>query len=138
MTAIRRSPFRLSQMGYHVGIRMIDALVLRERGFKREVKLLNVLIFIKSTVWKVTRSQRISPSIQGALAPRFSMWDNAQITSFQQPIKMDCPTLDHPKSKCSHPLSTRITVLGWGMGMSGESRGIVGEEGRLCALGLIF
>ncbi|KAK2173580.1 hypothetical protein NP493_866g01072 [Ridgeia piscesae] len=43
---------KLSEMGQHVGIRMVDLLVLRERGFKREIKLLSVLIFIKANLWK--------------------------------------------------------------------------------------
>ena len=40
-------------MGHHVGVRILDVLVLRERGFKRETKLLNMLLFIKSNLWKV-------------------------------------------------------------------------------------
>ena len=48
-------------MGYHVGARILDVLVLRERGFKRETKLLNMLLFVKSNVWKV--SEQIWPSL---------------------------------------------------------------------------
>jgi len=33
---------------------MLDVLVLREKGMKREVRVLNILLFIKSTLWKVT------------------------------------------------------------------------------------
>ena len=44
---------RLAEMGQHVGVRILDVLVLRERGFKRETKLLNMLLFIKSNLWKV-------------------------------------------------------------------------------------
>jgi len=29
-------------------------LVVRDRGFRRETKLLQILIFVKSTLWKVT------------------------------------------------------------------------------------
>ncbi|XP_015927883.1 trafficking protein particle complex subunit 5 isoform X1 [Parasteatoda tepidariorum] len=43
---------KLSEMGYHVGQRMVDTLFVRERNFKRETKLLNILIFIKTTLWK--------------------------------------------------------------------------------------
>lgn len=35
-----------------VGHRVTDLLVVREKGGKREIKLLNILLFIKSTVWK--------------------------------------------------------------------------------------
>lgn len=40
-------------MGQHVGVRILDVLVVRERGFKRETKLLQILIFVKATLWKV-------------------------------------------------------------------------------------
>jgi len=43
---------KLSEMGHHVGTRILDVLVVRERGFKRETKLLNMLLFIKSNLWK--------------------------------------------------------------------------------------
>jgi len=44
---------RLADLGQHVGTRILDVLVVRERGFKRETKLLQILIFVKSTLWKV-------------------------------------------------------------------------------------
>lgn len=40
-------------MGKQVGIKVIDLIVLREKNYKREIKLLNMLLFIRSTVWKV-------------------------------------------------------------------------------------
>nr|CAG4652285.1 EOG090X0H7V [Triops cancriformis] len=43
---------RLSELGQHVGIRMLDLLTVREKGYKREIKLLQMLLFVKSTVWK--------------------------------------------------------------------------------------
>lgn len=43
---------KLNEMGQHVGLRIIDALSLREKGFKRETRLINMLLFIKSSVWK--------------------------------------------------------------------------------------
>jgi len=45
---------RLADLGQHVGTQILDVLVVRERGFKRETKLLQILIFVKSTLWKVT------------------------------------------------------------------------------------
>jgi len=44
---------KLSEFGQQVGIKMLDLLIVREKGGKREIKLLQILIFIKSTVWKV-------------------------------------------------------------------------------------
>ena len=35
-----------------MGVRLLDLIVLREKSYKRDVKLLNILMFIKSTVWK--------------------------------------------------------------------------------------
>jgi len=43
---------KLSDMGKQVGIKVIDLIVLREKNYKREIKLLNMLLFIRSTVWK--------------------------------------------------------------------------------------
>lgn len=44
--------FRLAEMGAEVGHRITDLLVVREKGGKRETKLLNALLFVKSTLWK--------------------------------------------------------------------------------------
>ena len=46
---------RLSELGQQVGSRMLDVLVLREKGMKREVRVLNILLFIKSVLWKVSK-----------------------------------------------------------------------------------
>ncbi|XP_071444182.1 trafficking protein particle complex subunit 5 [Hetaerina americana] len=43
---------KLSEMGREVGVKFIDLLFVRERNGKRETKLLNMLLFIKSTLWK--------------------------------------------------------------------------------------
>ncbi|ESO07809.1 hypothetical protein HELRODRAFT_76182 [Helobdella robusta] len=43
---------KLSDLGFHVGQRYLDLIVLREKGHKRETKLVNMLVFIKSNVWK--------------------------------------------------------------------------------------
>ncbi|CAD5125237.1 DgyrCDS13479 [Dimorphilus gyrociliatus] len=43
---------KLADFGKHVGSRLVDVLFLRERSYKRETKLLNVLLFIKSNLWK--------------------------------------------------------------------------------------
>lgn len=43
---------KLSELGFHVGQRILDLLFARERNFKRETKLLNILVFIKTTMWK--------------------------------------------------------------------------------------
>ncbi|XP_071952755.1 trafficking protein particle complex subunit 5-like [Antedon mediterranea] len=43
---------KLSELGQHVGVRILELLFIRERNLKREIKLLNILLFIKSNVWK--------------------------------------------------------------------------------------
>jgi len=43
---------KLHELGYQVGSRMLDVVVVRERSSKRETKMLNALLMIKSTLWK--------------------------------------------------------------------------------------
>ncbi|CAG0897590.1 unnamed protein product [Cyprideis torosa] len=43
---------KLSELGFQVGTRLLDLLVVRDRGFKRDIKVLNILLFVKTTVWK--------------------------------------------------------------------------------------
>ncbi|KAG9279258.1 trafficking protein particle complex subunit 5 [Astyanax mexicanus] len=43
---------RLADMGQRVGASLLDVLVLREKNGKRETKVLNILLFIKVSVWK--------------------------------------------------------------------------------------
>jgi hypothetical protein len=44
---------KLHGLGYDVGSRLLDLYVYREKNSKRETKLINMLLFIKSTLWKV-------------------------------------------------------------------------------------
>lgn len=43
---------RLHELGQDVGSRIIDLYFVRERNSKRETKLINMLLFIKTTLWK--------------------------------------------------------------------------------------
>ncbi|CAG9862286.1 unnamed protein product [Phyllotreta striolata] len=43
---------RLHDLGKRIGVKLIDLYFMRERGGKREIKLLNILLFVKSTLWK--------------------------------------------------------------------------------------
>ncbi|XP_065069228.1 trafficking protein particle complex subunit 5-like [Rhopilema esculentum] len=43
---------KLSEFGHHVGQRIADVHVQRERGFKREIKIQKMLLFIHSNIWK--------------------------------------------------------------------------------------
>eukprot|EP00735_Rhodelphis_limneticus_P006579 TRINITY_DN18_c0_g1::TRINITY_DN18_c0_g1_i1::g.14759::m.14759 TRINITY_DN18_c0_g1::TRINITY_DN18_c0_g1_i1::g.14759 ORF type:complete len:209 (-),score=19.89,sp/Q54YG5/TPPC5_DICDI/65.56/8e-82,TRAPP/PF04051.11/1.3e-43,VanZ/PF04892.7/0.091 TRINITY_DN18_c0_g1_i1:62-661(-) len=43
---------RLEEVGYGVGLRMLELVCTREKNNKREIRLINLLGFISSTVWK--------------------------------------------------------------------------------------
>uniref|UniRef100_A0A1I8AVW1 Trafficking protein particle complex subunit 5 n=1 Tax=Steinernema glaseri TaxID=37863 RepID=A0A1I8AVW1_9BILA len=43
---------KLADYGKFVGVRLLDVIVLREKGYKRDTKLLNMLMFVKGTMWK--------------------------------------------------------------------------------------
>lgn len=43
---------RLNEFGYRVGSRVLELLTWREKIAKRETKVLGILYFIHSTVWK--------------------------------------------------------------------------------------
>lgn len=46
-------PSRLHELGQDIGNRIVDLYFVRERNSKRETKLINMLLFIKTTLWKV-------------------------------------------------------------------------------------
>lgn len=43
---------RLHELGQDVGTRLIDLYIVRERNSKRELKLINMLLLVKTTLWK--------------------------------------------------------------------------------------
>lgn len=43
---------RLEEVGYGVGLRLLEILTFRERAGRREIRLLDMLRFIHSTLWK--------------------------------------------------------------------------------------
>eukprot|EP01103_Thecamoeba_quadrilineata_P008613 TRINITY_DN1834_c0_g1_i2.p2 TRINITY_DN1834_c0_g1~~TRINITY_DN1834_c0_g1_i2.p2 ORF type:complete len:192 (-),score=41.40 TRINITY_DN1834_c0_g1_i2:1065-1640(-) len=49
---------RLSLVGYSVGQKLLELIIFRERYWKREIKLVGILSFIHSTVWKVLFSKQ--------------------------------------------------------------------------------
>ena len=52
LTACACSMCRLEDLGYGVGHRLLEILYFRERGSKRDVRLLDILRFIHSTLWR--------------------------------------------------------------------------------------
>jgi len=43
---------KLSDFGYTVGSRLVDLLYVKDRGNRRETKVLNILLFVKVNLWK--------------------------------------------------------------------------------------
>ena len=43
---------KLHDLGWQVGARIIDLIFVRDRTAKRELKLLNALLMVKTTLWK--------------------------------------------------------------------------------------
>lgn len=42
----------MEDIGFGVGIRLLEVLVYRERGSRREVQLLKALLFLQTTLWR--------------------------------------------------------------------------------------
>ncbi|KAF9824745.1 hypothetical protein SFRURICE_016854 [Spodoptera frugiperda] len=57
---------KLSDIGHDVGTRLLDLYFVRERNSKREIKLLNMLLFVKSTLWKINKFISV-PKDKGSL-----------------------------------------------------------------------
>lgn len=43
---------KLEATGYGVGLRLLELLSYRQREYKRETRVMNMLHFISSTIWK--------------------------------------------------------------------------------------
>ncbi|KAI9034324.1 NO signaling/Golgi transport ligand-binding domain-containing protein [Hyaloraphidium curvatum] len=52
VTGIQDLEKKLSDFGFRVGIRSLELITWREKGSKRETRILNILYFIHSIVWK--------------------------------------------------------------------------------------
>ncbi|XP_042863049.1 trafficking protein particle complex subunit 5-like [Penaeus japonicus] len=52
VTSVNELHNKLSELGQSVGVRMVELLFVRDRNYKRETKLLNILLFVKGTLWK--------------------------------------------------------------------------------------
>ena len=71
---------RLEDLGYGVGHRLLEILYFRERGSKRDVRLLDILRFIHSTLWRYLFGR--------------------QARDLEQSNTV-CMPLDRPKASCS-------------------------------------
>ena len=66
---IKQNSKRLSDIGWSVGFRLLDSIVYREKGLKRETRLVNILSFIQTVVWK-TLFGKTADSIEQSLDNR--------------------------------------------------------------------
>ena len=74
---------RLETTGYAVGLRVLELLACRSRDARREVKLMNVLQFISTTVWKALFSKP-ADSLERSIdhADEFMIVDYAPVTRY--------------------------------------------------------
>lgn len=74
---------RLESTGFSVGLRVLELLAYRSREFKRETKLMNVLQFVSTVVWKSLFSKP-ADSLERSIdhADEFMIVDYAPITRY--------------------------------------------------------
>ena len=72
---------RLEQTGFGVGLRVLELLAFRQRDYKRETKLMNILQFISTQVWK-SLFQKAADSLERSIdhADEFMIVDYTPIT----------------------------------------------------------
>lgn len=51
-STIQELQTRLSDAGKHIGCRMVDLIVNRDKNFRRETRIINILMFIKTVFWR--------------------------------------------------------------------------------------
>lgn len=51
-STIQQIQTRLSDSGRHIGCRMVDLIVNRDKNFRRETRVINILMFIKTVFWR--------------------------------------------------------------------------------------
>lgn len=81
---------RLEVTGFHVGLKIIEGIAIRSRESKRETKLMGILQFISTTVWK-TLFSKPADSLERSIdhADEFMIVDHAPITSTYVSVPSD-------------------------------------------------
>lgn len=51
-STIQELQTRLADSGKHIGYRIVDLIVAREKNFRRETRVINMLMFIKTVFWR--------------------------------------------------------------------------------------
>lgn len=65
----------LARYGKFVGSRLLDLVVLREKGYKRDTKLVNSLMFIRGTLWKSLFNKEADKLERSTENPCHCEWD---------------------------------------------------------------
>ena len=55
---------RLSEIGYRIGVRVLELLCLRDKNSRRETKISGILLFVHTTVWKARVCIRLGGRIE--------------------------------------------------------------------------
>lgn len=72
--------FRLHELGYDVGTRVTDLYIVRDKNSKRETRLINILLFIKGTIWKVRiKMTKYSETLRKSIFSE-SLWQRSRQT----------------------------------------------------------
>jgi hypothetical protein len=81
---------RLEQTGYSVGLRVLELLSFLKRDFKRETRLMNILQFVSTTVWK-SLFGKAADSLERSIdhADEFMIVDYSVITSHYLTVPAD-------------------------------------------------
>lgn len=51
-STIQELQTRLADSGKHIGYRIVDLIVTRDKNFRRETRVINMLMFIKTVFWR--------------------------------------------------------------------------------------
>ena len=69
---------RLEDAGYGVGLRLLEVLSYRERNSRREIRLLEMLKFIHTSLWKCLFGRQAKELEQSnAVSPKQSLFKHA-------------------------------------------------------------
>jgi hypothetical protein len=81
---------RLEQTGYSVGLRVLELLSFLKRDFKRETRLMNILQFVSTTVWK-SLFGKAADSLERSIdhADEFMIVDYSVLTSHYLTVPAD-------------------------------------------------
>ena len=69
---------RLADVGFDVGVRLLELLIYREKASKREIKVLGILSFLHTNVWKclfgkIADSLEKGTSVSGHIFKQFCL-----------------------------------------------------------------